>query len=173
MFRIDGNKIYLRLPEEGDAAHILSWENGDAGLLYNRNGGGATGAAVQSWIANRHHDLIIEKELRMMICTKENSLAGSIDLFEYDEENRRAGLGIIVEEHFRRKGLASESIFLVKRHCFQKLGIQSLWCNISASNTASIALFEKCGFGLSGTKRKWRLSSGNDFEDELFFQCFA
>lgn len=177
MFRLEGNNIFLRLPGEQDVDHIFHWENDTDNLAYNVNKEFVDKSVVREWIRTRQHDLLLENELRLMICVSDGRLAGSIDLFEFNIEHRRAGLGIIVEEQFRNKGIATEALLLVKDYCFRKLKMNSLWCNISASNALSIGLFEKCGFELSGTKRKWNILPGEEgreksFEDELFFQCF-
>ncbi|MBC7863843.1 MAG: GNAT family N-acetyltransferase [Bacteroidia bacterium] len=173
MFPLQGNKIYLRLPHENDADLIFAWENAQSAVEINLHKEAVSKTEVEEWIKTRHYDLDLEKELRLMICMKDNSVAGSVDLFEFDRENRRAGVGIIIEENFRTKGIATESLFLLKDYCFKKIKMNSLWCNISAVNAASINLFEKCGFELSGVKKKWNVNAESEFVDELFFQCFA
>jgi diamine N-acetyltransferase len=173
MFPLQGNKIYLRLPHENDAELIFAWENALSVIEINLHKETVSKTEVENWIKTRHHDLELEKELRLMICLKDNVVAGSVDLFEFDKKNKRAGVGIIVEENFRTKGIATEALVLLKEYCFKKIKINSLWCNISAVNATSINLFEKCGFELCGVKKKWNINSENEFVDELFFQCFA
>lgn len=170
---IEGHKINLRLPLESDAPFMLRWENADSEMLYNLHSENLNEEDVRAWVKEKKHDVLLEKELRLIMVTKQNEIAGSVDLFELDSENGHAGLGIIVEEKHRAKGIATEAIFLVKDYCFQTLKLSSLWCNISAANAISINLFEKCGFELSGIRRRWKRNADNELTDVLFYQSFG
>lgn len=44
------------------------------------------------------------RQLRLMIELKaENLVIGSVDLFEYDPHNNRAGIGILIDDAYQRK----------------------------------------------------------------------
>jgi diamine N-acetyltransferase len=48
--------------------------------------------------------------------------------------------------------------------------VNQLFCNISADNSKSIALFEKCNFEKIGVKKQWNKISLTQFEDEIMYQ---
>ncbi|HNO71143.1 MAG TPA: GNAT family N-acetyltransferase, partial [Bacteroidia bacterium] len=83
-----------------------------------------------------------------MICLNKNptDCIGCIDLFNFDAEIKKAGIGILISEEFRKNGFASEALKLLITHCFNKLYLRQLYCNIHADNIASLNLFKKNGF---------------------------
>ena len=64
----------------------------------------------------------------------------------FDAEIKKAGIGILISEEFRKNGFASEALKLLVTHCFNKLYLRQLYCNIHADNIASLNLFKKNGF---------------------------
>jgi diamine N-acetyltransferase len=106
-----------------------------------------------------------------MICkVQSHQCIGTIDLFDFDPLHGRVGVGILIFEEFRKQGFAIEAINLVKHYVFETLLLKQVYCNISASNTESIALFEKCGFTKIGLKKQWNRLSTNEYEDEWIYQ---
>jgi len=97
------------------------------------------------------------------------STIGAIDLFDFDPVHLRAGVGILIQEEFRKKGYASEALSLLIRYSFSILGLHQLYTNITPNNKASIRLFEKNGFIKCGIKKHW-LNEGGKWLDELMFQ---
>ncbi len=98
-----------------------------------------------------------------MIDCKESgkvSTVGSIDIFDFDPVNKRAGLGIFINADKRNKGFASEAIKEITEYCFGKLALHQLYCNITEDNDASIRLFEKAGFVKCGLKKEWVFNNG-------------
>ena len=94
---------------------------------------------------------------------------GTIDLFDFDPMNLRAGIGIMIREEFREKGYATEALEMLIRYAFEVLHIHQLFCNISGENLASIRIFEKLGFIRCGEKRDW-INTGEGWTNELMFQ---
>jgi len=92
-----------------------------------------------------------------------------IDLFDYDPIHLRAGIGINIIEGEQRKKYAENALIVLKEYCSTILRLNQIYCNISSDNSASIKLFEKVGFKLSGKKEKW-LNTSTGFKDVLFYQ---
>lgn len=78
---------------------------------------------------------------------------GCIDLFDFDQPNLKAGIGILIEKKYRRKGYASEALSLLIAYCFEILYLQELHCSITEGNEASIKLFRKHKFRITGKKK--------------------
>jgi diamine N-acetyltransferase len=82
---------------------------------------------------------------------------GSIDIFDFDPANRRAGVGILIDKNFRNKGYASAALELLIDYCFNTLNLHQLFCNITPDNKISISLFKKNRFKIIGLKKDWLL----------------
>ena len=90
---------------------------------------------------------------------------GCVDLYNYDPLNRRAAVGIMVANEYRRQGYALAMLRalegLYDLHC--------LYADIAASNTASIALFHKAGYTECGHFKEW-LELDSHFIDNIRMQ---
>jgi diamine N-acetyltransferase len=165
---ITDGKIVLRAPEPGDLNFLFSVENkvewwhlSGTLLPFSR-------FDLEQYILLNDKDIFSQKQARFIIET-ENKPAGIIDLFDFEPLHKRAGVGIIIEEKFRKKGLGKSSLKLLINHSFGILQLHQLFCNIQADNTASLHLFENAGFKKTGLKKDWLFINGN-FVDEWFLQ---
>jgi diamine N-acetyltransferase len=105
-----------------------------------------------------------------MICNKEGKSVGSIDLFDFDPNHLRAGVGILIaEKDDRRKGYASEALQLLTNYSFEILNLHQLYCNITTDNESSILLSRSTVIRSPGIKKHW-IRSGNSYKDELLLQ---
>jgi diamine N-acetyltransferase len=144
---IAGDKIFLRIPEKGDEKKILTWENFPDNDMVNYHHEKVELQDIIKWISEKHHDFLLEKELRLMICDNTTrDVVGSIDLFQLNKETKACGTGIIVDRNHRKKGFASEAIHLLVNFSFNHFGLKKIWCQIHPKNEISIQLFKKCGF---------------------------
>jgi len=180
---VDKNKssfeINLRAVEPEDLDLMYLWENdrtvwyvSNTLIPFSRN-------SLRLYIDSEPNNIFLHKQLRMMIdrtSTSNNTekpdscTVGSIDLFDFDPIHQRAGLGILIASPAdRQKGYAYEAIVQMISYCRKILLLHQLYCNIPASNTASIGLFEKAGFEITGIKKEW-LRTETKREDVLFMQ---
>ena len=99
----------------------------------------------------------------------QNVTIGSIDLFDFDPSNKRAGIGILIADNERNKGYASEALELLISYCFSTLQLHQIYCNISADNQVSLQLFKKHNFSSVGLKKEW-IFVNNKWVDEFILQ---
>lgn len=78
---------------------------------------------------------------------------GCIDLYNYDPLNRRCAVGIMVASEYRRKGYGLAMLQALERQ--QAASLHTLYADIAATNTASLALFQKAGYQQVGCFREW------------------
>ena len=78
---------------------------------------------------------------------------GCIDLYNYDPLNRRCAVGIMVASEYRREGYALAMLQALERQLAASL--HTLYADIAATNTASLALFQKAGYQQVGCFREW------------------
>ena len=117
-----------------------------------------------------HQDIYAAKQLRLMICDKEYRAIGSIDLFDFEPNHLRAGVGILIaEKNYRLKGYAFETLKLLINYCFERLNLYQLYCNITPDNEPSILLFQQFNFMITEIKKQL-VREGNSFKDELLLK---
>jgi len=167
---IKGQKISIRAIEPADVHLLYGWENDQTlwKVSYTQT---PFSKFVLDEFVNSIQDIYTAKQLRLMInSTETKETIGCIDLFEFDPQHARCGIGIFIHNDFRNKGYAVECIELIKNYCFTTLYLKQIFVHVNASNTASLNLFEKAGFEKSGLKKSWHKNSLSDFEDVWFLQ---
>lgn len=82
---------------------------------------------------------------------------GCVDLYNYDPLNRRAAVGIMVSKEYRRQGYALAMLHALEELSTTHYRLHTLFADIAASNTASLALFRKAGYEECGHFKEWLL----------------
>ena len=103
------------------------------------------------------------------IITIDNTNCGCMDLFDFDQVNKRAGIGIVIHPHFQNKGIATEALKNFINYCSSKLNLHQLYCTILNDNINSIKLFTHHGFKENGKRKDWTFYD-NKYYDETFYQ---
>lgn len=80
---------------------------------------------------------------------------GCVDLYNYDPMNHRCAVGIMVATEYRRQGYALAMLHELSHLSPFTFHLHCLYADIAATNTASIALFEKAGYTRCGHFREW------------------
>lgn len=176
--KLTGKQLLLRAIEPADIDLLYSWENDTRFWKVSNTLVPYSHQVLTQYLETAHLDIYSTKQLRLLIDelpgtsndVKQYRSIGCIDLFDFDPLNLRAGIGIlIVSEQDRRKGHASEALELLINYCFDHLHLHQLYCNIQVTNEASILLFKKHGFEITGVKKHW-LREGSSYTDELLLQ---
>jgi len=160
---LENQQIRLRALEPEDLDLLYLWENdshvwhlGNTLVPFSRY-------VLKKYLESAHRDIYELKQLRLIIQLKEDDRAvGAIDFFDFNPTHGRAGVGILIAaQEDRRRGYAKEALESLIRYAFQVLQLHQLWCNIGASNTPSLKLFQQAGFVMVGEKKDWVRSSGS------------
>jgi diamine N-acetyltransferase len=168
---LKNDRIRLRPVEETDLNILYEWENDTNLWLLSNTVAPFSKHTLSMYIETAHEDIYTTKQLRLMIESQElNETVGCIDLFDFDYNNKRAGIGILVhkKEH-RGQGFASDALELLKEYAFKTLDLHQLYCNILQDNESSVKLFEKYGFQKCGVKKEW-IRDGEKWLDEEMYQ---
>lgn len=164
------NTIRLRALEPGDLDMIYRWENDPALWPVGNTIAPLSRFQLNNYIRSYSGDIFQEKQLRLMITLgDECTPVGTIELFEFDPVNSRIGVGIFVDTPYRRKGIATQTISMIKNYCREQLSINSMWCVIAESNRPSFDLFINQGFYVAGTLKSWLRIDGK-YHDALILQ---
>ena len=166
---ITGENIILRAPEPSDIDLLYQWENVQSLWHLSNNNTPFSKFSIEQFILNAGQDIYTLKQIRLMIELKDKSVAGCIDLFDFDPQHSRAGIGLLVFEPYRKKGYATEAIELIKKYAFDILHLHQLYCNILANNEASMKLFQNLNFKIAGVKKEW-VKYNYQWQDEIILQ---
>ena len=186
-----GKNISLRAVEMGDLDLLYKWENDHTIWHLSNTITPYSKYVLEQYILSSHQDIFTNKQLRLMIdmknevrsqksevrlqtnqptTNKEQRITiGSIDLFDFEPIHKRAGVGILIDNEYRNKGLASEALEILMDYCFKILNLRQLYCNISTDNEISLKLFQKHKFEIVGIKKDW-LFIKNKWVDEMLLQ---
>ena len=168
---IKNDIIQLRIAEPNDADLVYRWENDMEVWRDSETRVPYSMRQIESFLLN-NNDLVSEKQLRIIIeDAKNNTAVGCIDIYDYDEFNSRAGIGVLIDKKYRGKGYAKNAIKLLSDYCFNTLLLNQIYALVLASNLNSVLLFESLGFERCGVKKQWYKTS-EGFIDQIEYQYF-
>ncbi|NVK09044.1 MAG: GNAT family N-acetyltransferase [Tenacibaculum sp.] len=170
MHTLTGTHIKLRALEPEDLEFLFQIENNESFWEVSHTQAPFSKFLLKQYLENAHLDIFEAKQLRLVIDKKSTGKSvGMIDLFDFNPQHKRAGIGILIHPDFQQKGFASEALQLLINYCFTHLHLHQLYANITNNNTNSLHLFEKQNFKQIGIKKDWIFYNGT-YKDELLFQ---
>lgn len=169
---LETDQIRLRALEPKDVELLYTWENNTDIWLVSSTIAPFSKDVLQKYIENSHFDIYTTRQLRLMIETanKEAKTVGTIDLYDFDPHNRRAGIGVFVSQEYAKNGYARESIECIKNYTKEVLFLKQIYAEISKTNTSSLSLFKKAGFVVNGERVDW-IRTPEGFENQYILQC--
>ncbi|MGG6230518.1 GNAT family N-acetyltransferase [Tenacibaculum sp. SDUM215027] len=170
MHTLTGTYIKLRALEPEDLEFLFQIENNESFWEVSHTQAPFSKFLLKQYLENAHLDIFEAKQLRLIIEEKAtNESIGMIDLFNFNPQHKRAGIGILIHPDFQQKGFASEALQLLIKYCFTHLHLHQLYANITDDNINSLHLFEKQNFKQIGVKKDWIFHKGT-YKNELLFQ---
>lgn len=161
---------HLRALELSDLELIYLWENDPNVWRVSGTITPLSHEQLARFIAEQSYDLYATRQMRLVI-ESEGVAIGTLDIVDFDPHHRRFGIGILIyDTTHRRHGYARSAIELIKGYARTTLGLKQIWANVAEDNSASIALFECCGFERCGIRKAW-LRHGTEYIDEYEYQC--
>ena len=171
---LQNKTVCLRAPEPEDLELLYSWENNPEWWEIGNTLAPYSRYAIRIYIEeSQRQDIFQLRQLRLMIvCRSDQSVAGMIDLFDFDPYHRRAAVGIYVDALYRKQGIASEALELLCRYAFDFLHLHQLYAHVAKGNTASLRLFESSGFERCGVLSQW-ICRDKGYNDVVILQRIA
>lgn len=168
---LSGSICYLRALEPEDLDFVYEVENDTSVWEVSHTQAPYSRFLIRQYLENAQQDIYEAKQLRLAIISNDSGKAiGLIDLFDFDPQHRRAGIGILIKNAEQRgKGIGKEALGLLIDYAFSVLDLHQLYANIDPENEASIRLFTTFGFVQCGMKRDWN-KVGNRYKDEALYQ---
>ena len=154
-------------PEDLDLLYRIEndmalWNVGLSNVPYSRY-------LLHDYVAHASNDIYTDRQVRLMIDNADNQTVGIVDLVSFDPSNRRAELGIIILNQFRRQGYATATLQQIRDYALRVLHLHQLYVYIDEHNEASLSLFHKVGFTTAGHIPDW-LFDGEHYHDASLMQ---
>lgn len=170
MAYLENDLIRLRAIEPEDLDVLYKWENdselwrcGSTVAPYSRY-------ALKEYILESRHDIFQSKQLRLMIVWKENNASiGTIDLYDFDPMNLRAGVGILIDSEYRQKGIGGHVLNMISDYAFNFLLVKQIYAHVPKRNLASLKLFTRSGYSHTARLHAW-IKTNDGFDDVFVMQ---
>ncbi len=172
MITLTGQRAKLRALELSDIDFLYEWENDCSIWMLSNTTAPVSRFVLEQYLMNAHQDIFTTKQLRLMIEAQLDSKyipVGLIDLFDFDPNHLRAGIGVLIIDQYRQKKIATEALGLLVGYCFEVLKLHQLFCHVNLSNKASLRLFKNMGFQVSGRLKEWNRGE-NSWNDVVVMQ---
>lgn len=166
---LKGKDILLRQVELSDIDSLYIWENNPENWLVSNTHTPFSKFYLEQYVIGSQNNIYADRQLRLIIEDNEGKICGAVDLFDFDPHNRRAGVGILVEESCRLKGIGTQALQLIVDYARNTLNLHQLYCSIDHDNEKSVNLFRKAGFEITGNRKHWTWRV-NAWVDEFFLQ---
>lgn len=120
---------------------------------------------MQRLMRTNHVFAIIEKDT--------NKVIGNCGLHEVNEVHRRGIFGIFIgEKTFWNQGVGAEATSLLLDFGFNIMNLNNISLEVVSFNPRAIRCYEKAGFKLVGTRRKYAFMAGT-YHDVLIYDILA
>ncbi len=164
--------IHLRALEPSDLDFLFALENDQRLWTVSNTLVPFSEFTLKEYIAHAKDDIFTAKQQRFVISDAQNNALGLIDLYEFDPIHHRAGIGLVIAETLRGKGIGKEALSLIEEVAFQRFQLHQLYAGVGEDNPASLALFKAAGYKQCGLKKDWNYYN-NDYHNEVVFQKIA
>ncbi|MDR0865480.1 MAG: GNAT family N-acetyltransferase [Candidatus Symbiothrix sp.] len=156
MALLENNNILLRALEPEDLDILYKWENDSSLWQYGVTITPYSKFALREYLSCSTQGIFQSHQLRLMMIEKASGhTIGTIDLYDFDPMNRRAGVGILLDPDYRRKGFGFQALQLIKEYAFRFLSLKQLYAYVPKTNLQSYKLFQKSGYEESGLLKSW------------------
>lgn len=168
---LESDIVRLRALEPEDVDILYKWENDTTVWKVSNTIAPFSRYMLRRFIESQKDDIFETRQMRLIIEEKEGRRAvGTVDLYDIDPYNRRAGVGILIYDRKDKcQGYASSALQLIITYSFMILDLNQLYCNILFDNERSMHLFRSKGFSIIGIKKEW-VRSTTGWIDEYMLQ---
>ena len=163
--------VHLRAiePEDLDLLYRIEndvnlWNVGITNVPYSRY-------ALHDYIANASGDIYTDHQVRMIIENVKNEVVGIADIVNFDPGNRKAEIGLVIEQPFRGQGYGFSVMKELAKYALDVLHLHQLYAVIDARNETCLQLFRQLGYQESAHMKDW-LFDGHEYRDAIMMQTF-
>jgi diamine N-acetyltransferase len=164
-------KVHLRAiePEDLDMLYRIEndvklWNVGITNVPYSRY-------ALHDYVANASGDIYADHQVRLIVENEQQSVVGIADIVDFDAANRRAEIGLVIEQPYRGQGYGFSAMQELARYALEVLHLHQLYAIIDVGNESCLQLFRQLGYRESAQLKDW-LYDGRKYRDAIVMQTF-
>ncbi len=140
-------KIYLRFAEKEDCRDLFEWRNDETTRKYAFSDEPIRYENHKEWFERS-----LEKRSRVMLIAFNEDLEKTGQI-RFDKHENYAEIDIAVAPDFRGRGIGTSILQKGAKTYMSNFDAEFLLAKIKYENTASIRIFEKCGFVKTAEKK--------------------
>ena len=154
-------------PEDLDLLYRIEndvklWNVGVSNVPYSRY-------TLHEYVANASDDIYTDGQVRLIVENADGETVGIVDVVNFDAGNRKAEVGIIILDAFRRKGYGISTLQKIADYALRVLHLHQLYVFVDCRNEESLKLFLKAGYQESTCIKDW-LYDGREYRDAVMMQ---
>ena len=164
-------QVHLRAiePEDLDMLYRIEndvklWNVGITNVHYSRY-------ALHDYVANASDDIYADHQVRLIVENGQKQVVGIADIVDFDPGNRRAEIGLVIEQPFRGQGYGLSAMKELQRYALEVLHLHQLYAIIDVQNEACLQMFRQLGYHESSCLKDW-LYDGREYRDAIVMQTF-
>lgn len=163
-------RVVLRAVEPEDLDLLYRYENDKELWRFGSTLAPYSRKQIHDYVASYSADIYAERQLRLMIADADSGeTVGTVDLTDFSPIDMRAEVGILIDACYQRMGYGFAALEALIHYCRVTLQLHQVYALVPVVNSASMALFRKCGFKTSGRLRSWLRRSGA-YSDVILLQ---
>lgn len=165
---VRGEHVYLRPAERADITTFVRWFSDAETLSFLGMRAPMSLALEEQWF-----DHMLERQgkdhYHFVICQlADDRPIGTSGIFEIDELNGHAGIGISIgEKSLWSRGLGTDAMFALLDFGFGQLRLERMWLEVYDFNRRAQRSYEKAGFVLEGVERHAIFRQGRYIDVQL------
>lgn len=153
LFASESLKLRALEPEDLDWLYEVEndaslWPWGTSNVPYSRY-------VLKSYIAGTANDIYADGQLRLVAQSADGTVAGCVDLMNFDARHLRAEVGLLVLPEYRGKGTGRKMLHEVSVYAREFLFLHQLYAIVSEHNFPACRLFESAGFQCTAEMKDW------------------
>lgn len=170
---LDGARVRLRQPREGDLPDLLAVFGDAETLRYWSHGPLADLAAARTYFEGIESGLH-DRTLFQWAVTEPDAdrLVGTVTLCDWDRANCRAEVGFILHPGRQGRGLATDAVRAALRFGFGPMRLHRVEADVDPANEGSLRLLKRLGFEQEGLFRERWFTFGS-WKDSAMFGLLA
>lgn len=160
---LTGSKVNLRPGNESDYYLLYKWYN-DKEL--NKLAGWSNSKATMEKLRYNMSKSFGYDPMNLMIETKEGTPIGTIQLYDFSEQDKSCKLGIrIGDRNYWSKGYGEDAVKTLLEYAFMKIDIYRVTLKVYEYNERAVRCYLKCGFQNEGRTRQSANIDGRYYDE--------
>lgn len=159
-----GSKVTLRPGLDSDIYYLMKWYN-DSEL--NRLAGWSSSKVTPDKLRYNIEKSFGYDPMNLMIDNEEGTPIGTIQLYDFNEQDKNCKLGIrIGDRNYWSKGYGEDAVKTLLKYAFFSIDIFRVTLKVYEYNERAVKCYLKCGFCCEGRTRQSAYIDGK-FYDEI------